>query len=281
MLQLGVYHTLIIDRETSVGLYLRDNSGENEVLLPNKYVPETFEIGDELKVFYYLDHEERPVATTLDPLITLHQFQLLRVAEVNNYGAFLDWGLEKHLFVPFKEQARKMVEGKWYLVYLYIDEKTNRLVGSNRLSKFLSTEEPTFEKFEEVNLIVSGFSDLGVEVIINEKFIGLVYNNEIFEDVKLGERKTGVIKKIREDHKIDVSFQQIGFKNIEPTAQKILDFLSKNRGFMPLHDKSSPEDIEAILGMSKKAFKKGLGSLYKAKTVTLAENGVYLTTPKE
>ncbi|GLB49165.1 CvfB family protein [Neptunitalea lumnitzerae] len=277
MIQLGVFHKLPILRERSVGLYLGDiNKEEDQILLPSKYVPEDFTIGDELEVFCYLDHEERPIATTLKPFITLNEFALLKVLEVNKYGAFLEWGLEKNLFVPFREQARKMVEGKWYLVYLYLDETTNRLVASSKTNNFISNEELTVEKFDEVDIIVSRYTDLGVEVIINNKHKGLVYNNEIFEDLSLGEKRKGVIKKIREDNKIDVSLQQIGFKNIEPSSAKVLEFLERNNGFLGLHDKSSPEDIEAILGMSKKSFKKSIGHLYKEKVIVIEENGIKL-----
>lgn len=275
MITIGKYNTLEILRETSVGLYLGDDEG-NDILLPNKYVPNEYEIGDSIAVFCYLDHEERPIATTLTPKIALNDFAMLKVVEVNAIGAFMDWGLEKHLFVPFKEQARKMEEGKWYLVYMYLDEKTGRLTASSKTNNFISNEELTVERFEEVDIIISRFTEIGVEVIINQQHKGLVYQDEIFEKVSLGERKKGVIKKIREDNKIDVALQQIGFKNIEPSAQKVLDFLTKNNGFVGLHDKSDAEDIQAILGMSKKSFKKAIGSLYKQKKVELKPDGVYL-----
>lgn len=277
MISIGDYNTLTILRETSVGLYLGNEEGE-EILLPNKYVPETYEIGDELSVFCYLDHEERPVATNIKPFIKLGEFALLRVTEVSKFGAFLDWGLEKNLLVPYSEQTIKMSEGKWYLVYLYLDETTNRLVATTKINNFLSNDELTIEKFEEVDLLVSRFTDIGIEVIINQKHKGLVYNNEVFEDVAVGDKRRGVVKKIREDHKIDVSFQQLGFKNIEPSAEKILSFLEKNNGFLGLHDKSDPEDIEAILGMSKKSFKKAIGNLYKEKKIQLTDAGIRLIT---
>ncbi|SFU46363.1 hypothetical protein SAMN05216480_104116 [Pustulibacterium marinum] len=275
MIAIGEFHNLEILRETSVGLFLGDDKG-NDILLPNKYVPDTFEIGDEIRVFVYLDHEERPIATTLEPFIYLNDFALLKAVEVNDIGAFVDWGLEKHLFVPFREQARKMEAGKWYLVHLYLDEQTDRLVGSSKTKNFISNDELTVNQFDEVECVVSRYTDLGIEVIINAKHKGLVYNNEIFEDVKLGERRKGIIKKIRDDHKIDVSFQQIGYRNIEPTAAKILEFLNRNKGFVALHDKSSPEDIEAILGMSKKSFKKAVGSLYKNRQIKIEPNGIHL-----
>lgn len=276
MILIGQYNTLTILRETSVGLFLGDNE-DNDILLPNKYVPNVYDIGDEITVFCYLDHDERPVATTLEPYINLNDFALLKVVEVNKVGAFLDWGLEKHLFVPFKEQARKMEEGKWYLVYLYLDDETGRLVASSKTNQFVCNDELSVEENEEVDLIVSRFTDLGCEVIINKKHKGLVYTDETYERLKLGERKKGFIKKIRDDHKIDVSLQPLGVKVIEPSAEKILDALKRNRGFLGLHDKSEADDISAILGMSKKTFKKAIGSLYKQKKILIKEDGIYLS----
>ncbi|ETN95325.1 CvfB family protein [Zhouia amylolytica] len=275
MIKIGEYNTLEILRLTSVGLFLGDEE-ENDILLPNKYVPENYEIGDKLKVFCYLDHDERPVATTLKPKIILNNFALLQAVEVNEIGAFMDWGLEKHLFVPYREQARKMEKGKWYLVYLYMDEETDRLVASSKTNNFISNEELSVEKFEEVDLIVSRHTEMGVEVIINQRHKGLVYENEIYSDLHLGDRLKGVVKKIRDDHKIDISLQQIGYKNIEPTAQKILKELEDNNGFLGLHDKSDADLIKEMLGMSKKSFKKAIGSLYKQKLIQIKEDGIYL-----
>lgn len=276
MISIGQYNKLKILRETSVGLFLGNNEGD-DILLPNKYVPEFFEIDDELNVFCYLDHSERPVATTLSPYIKINEFALLQAVVVNDIGAFLDWGLEKHLFVPFKEQARKMEQGKWYLVYMYLDEETDRLVGSSKTNHFLNNDVLTVNELEEVDLIVSRYTDLGVEVIINQKHKGLVYNNEIFREVKLGESLKGVIKKIREDNKIDVSLQIIGYENIEPSSEVILQKLKANNGFLNLHDKSSPEEIKRVLEMSKKTFKKAIGSLYKKKRIIINDDGIRLT----
>jgi predicted RNA-binding protein (virulence factor B family) len=275
MISIGKYNKLRILRDTSVGLFLGNEEGD-DVLLPNKYVPEFFEIDDELNVFCYLDHSERLVATNLTPHIKLNEFALLQAVEVNDIGAFLDWGLEKHLFVPFKEQARKMEQGKWYLVYMYLDDETERLVGSSKTSRFLSNEELSVNEFDEVDLIVSRYTDLGLEVIINQKHIGLVYNNELFRDVHLGENLKGVIKKIREDNKIDVSLQALGYQNIEPSSEIILQELKAKNGYLNIHDKSDPEDIKKALKMSKKTFKKSIGSLYKQKLILIKEDGIYL-----
>ncbi|AUX17915.1 S1 RNA-binding domain-containing protein [Flavobacterium columnare] len=273
MIEIGKYNTLKIARNTNIGLYLTD--GDKDVLLPNKYVPIEYEIDEEIDVFVYLDHEERPVATTLEPYIVLNEFSLLRVNYVNKFGAFMDWGLEKDLFVPFKEQA-SMEEGKRYLVYMYLDKQTNRLVGSSRLNQFLSNQNLSVENGEEVDLIVSHISDTGINVIINEKHKGLIYKDQIFEDLRTGDRIIGYIKNIRPDGKIDVSRQPLGFERIDVSAQKILDELKAGRGMLKLHDNSSPEDIKTILQMSKKTFKKAIGTLYRQKMIELRPDGIYL-----
>ncbi|WP_425237332.1 CvfB family protein [Ulvibacterium sp.] len=273
MFLLGKFNSLQILRDTSVGLFLGDDEG-NEILLPNKYVPKTYEIGEELEVFCYLDHEERPIATTLQPEIMRGEFQLLQVAEVNEFGAFMDWGLEKHLLVPFREQRSKMKEGHWYVVFCYLDTKTQRLVASNKLDKFLDNEDLSIKEREVVDLIFTRSTDLGWEVIINNLHKGLVYSNEVFKRVAIGDNTKGVIKRIRPDNKIDVSLQPMGVNVLEPAANKIYETLLQNDGFLALHDKSDPEDIKATLQMSKKTFKKGVGTLYKARKIEIKENGI-------
>ncbi|WP_116789106.1 CvfB family protein [Flavobacterium psychrotrophum] len=274
MIEIGKFNTLTIARGTSVGLYLTD--GTTDVLLPNKYVPEAWNEGDEFTAFIYLDQEERPVATTLEPLIKLNDFALLRVSYINNYGAFLNWGLEKDLFVPFREQARPMEQGKRYLVHMHLDEKSNRLVGSSKLNQFLKNEDLDVTEGEEVDLIVSHFTDLGINVIINSKYKGLLYQSDVYEDLRLGERIVGYIKTIRPDNKIDVSLQKGGVEGIEPNAEKVLDELRASRGFLRLTDDSHPEDIKTVLKMSKKSFKKAIGTLYKQRLIEIKEDGIYL-----
>ncbi|WP_313807620.1 S1-like domain-containing RNA-binding protein [Flavobacterium sp.] len=274
MIEIGKYNTLKIARDTKVGLYLSD--GETDILLPNKYVPENFQIGDELAVFVYLDHEERPVATTLEPYIFLNEFALLRVNYTNKFGAFMNWGMEKDLFVPFKEQARPMEQGKRYLVYMYIDDKTKRLVASSKTNQFLNNDEVSVEVGEEVDLIVSHITEVGINVIINEKHKGLLYKNEVFEDLRTGDRIVGFIKNIRPDGKIDVSRQAFGMERVDASAQAILDELKASRGFLRLNDDSHPEDIKTVLQMSKKTFKKAIGTLYKQKLIEIKDDGIYL-----
>lgn len=275
MIELGNYNTLEILRDTSVGLFLGDGEG-TEVLLPNKYVPEIYEIGDELTVFCYLDHEERPVTTNIKPYIVRNTFNLLRVAEVNNIGAFMDWGLEKHLLVPFSEQRTKMQTGQSYVVFCYLDDKTQRLVASNKLDKFIDNEVLTVNNWEEVDLIVTRLTDLGWEVIINNKHKGLVYLNEIFKKLSVGDQMKGYVKAIREDNKIDVSLKPIGYKSVEPAANLIYEHLTKAGGFLPFHDKSHPEDIKYAFELSKKNFKKGIGTLYRERKIDIKEDGIYL-----
>jgi len=274
MIEIGKFNVLKIARSTNVGLFLTD--GQNDVLLPTKYVPKEYEIDDEIEVFVYLDHEERPVATTLEPYIFLNEFALLKVNYINQFGAFLDWGLEKDLFVPFKEQARPMQEGKRYLVYMYLDDKTKRLVASSRTNKFLNNENLALQVGEEVDLIVSHITEAGINVIINEQHKGLMYKNEVFEDLRTGDRVIGYIKNIRPDGKIDVSRKKVGVEAIEPDAQFILDELKANKGFLGLTDNSHPEEIKTVLQMSKKSFKKAVGSLYKQKLISLSEQGIHL-----
>jgi predicted RNA-binding protein (virulence factor B family) len=274
MMEIGYYNTLKIARETKVGLFLTD--GKDDVLLPLKYVPKEYNIGDELIVFVYLDHEERPVATTLEPYILLDEFGLLRVNYVNNIGAFLDWGLEKDILVPFKEQARPMEKGKRYLVFTYMDEKTNRIVASSKTNQFLNNENITIQVGEEVDLIISHITDLGINVIINDIHKGLLYKDQVYDDIRTGDRMKGFIKTIRPDNKIDVSLQKLGYENIEPNAEKILDELRASRGYLRLNDNSNPEDIKTVLKMSKKTFKKAIGALFKEKRIEIKDDGIYL-----
>ncbi|GAA4079401.1 S1-like domain-containing RNA-binding protein [Flavobacterium cheonanense] len=274
-MKIGQFNTLKIDRDTQVGLFL--TNGKEDVLLPNKYVPKVFEIGEEMTVFVYLDHEERPVATTLVPYIFLNEFALLRVNYINQIGAFMDWGMEKDILVPFKEQARPMEKGKRYLVYLYMDEKTNRLVASSKTNQFLDNENITVEKGEEVDLIISHITEIGINVIINQKHKGLVYKDEVYDDaIRTGDKMKGYIKLVRPDGKIDVSLHKQGSENIEPNSEIIMNELRASRGFLRLNDNSNPEDIKTVLKMSKKTFKKAIGLLYKEKLIEIKEDGIYL-----
>ncbi|WP_396638123.1 S1 RNA-binding domain-containing protein [Maribacter sp. R77961] len=280
MIDLGRKNKLEILRDTSVGLFLGDGEG-NDVLLPNKYVPADYEIGKFIDVFCYLDYDERPVATTLEPDIMLGEFRLLQVAEINEYGAFMEWGLEKHLLVPFREQRDKMKQGQWYVVHCYLDQKSGRLVASNKLDKFLSNDHLELKEWDQVDLVVTRQTDLGWEVIVNERHKGLVYFNEVFKAINIGDVIPGCIKKIRKDNKIDISLQPLGSRVLEPAANKIYEVLKENGGFLALHDKSNPEEIRDVMQMSKKTFKKGLGTLYKARKITIEGDGISITADRE
>ena len=275
MFEIGKYSTLTVDRIKSPGAYLV-NDNDDDILLPNKYVPKDTNVGDDIDVFIYLDGEERPVATTLRPFILLNDFALLKANYVSKIGAFMDWGLEKDLFIPFREQERKIKEGSTYLVYMYFDHQTGRLVGSTKLEKYLDNNNHELQIRDKVHLIIWNNSELGSKVIINKKHLGLIYSNEVFKNLSVGDQTSGFIKKVREDGKIDVSLEEISYKNIEPNAKRILDVIQKNNGFLKLNDKSHPDEIKAQLGISKKAFKKAIGSLYKKRLIRLDKKGIHL-----
>lgn len=275
MIQIGDYNTLTIIREKEQGLYLSDED-QNEILLPKRYVPTEFKIWDKIEVFVYLDNDERLVAVTGKPYIIRGDFAVLRCNEVTEHGAFLDWGMVKELFCPFMEQAFKMKKGGWYLVYCFLDEKTNRLVASSKTNKYLSNLELTVSEFDEVNLIVSHPSDIGMNVIVNKKHLGLIYKDNIFSDLSIGDKLKGTVKKIRPGNKLDITLGQIGYRNIEPNAEIIMHELHDNSGFLNLTDKSSPEAIKEALQMSKKNFKKAVGTLYKQRLIDIKEDGIYL-----
>ena len=277
MIEIGKYNTLRILRETSVGLYLGDESGE-DVLLPNKYCPVDFKLDDEIEVFVYRDHEERKVATNITPKVFLNEFALLQVTAVTDVGAFLDWGMEKELMVPYREQRQKLEKGRWYVVYMDIDKKTDRLFASNKLEKHLKNDELTVEEGDKVNLVVMQKTDLGYTVIINNRHKGLVYENEIFKKLNIGDKLTGFVKEIREENKIDISLQPIGYRNaIDPNCELIHKKLVENNGYLAVTDKSSTEEISSQFGISKKAFKKAVGALYKQRKITIEPTGIKLT----
>ncbi len=275
MIELGKFNTLKILRDTDPGLFLGDDE-DNEVLLPNRYVPADFKIDDVLDVFVYLDNEERLVAVNDTPYIQKGEFALLRCNAVNEYGAFLDWGMVKELFCPFREQAFKMKKGGWYLVYCYLDEKSDRLVASSKTNRFLDNSALSVALYDEVDLIVSHPSELGMNVIVNKRHLGLIFHGDIFKDLSIGDRLKGIVKKIRPNNKIDIGLSQIGYRNIEPSAQALLELINDHDGFLDITDKSSPEAIKSVVQMSKKSFKKAVGALYKKRLIRLESDGIYL-----
>lgn len=276
MIELGKYNDLEILRHTSVGLYLGDEEGE-DILLPNKYCPENFEIGDKLNVFVYRDSEDRKIATNLVPKIKLHEFVLMKVVAANSVGAFLDWGLEKDLLVPKAEQRILMEEGRSYVVYLELDEESDRLYGSSKIDKFLENDILRVEEGDEVDLMVYHHSDLGYSVIVNNLHQGLIYDNEVFKRLQMGEQLKGYVKEIRNGNKLDISVHPIGYDKFnEVNTGLILKQLKENDGYLAFTDKSSPEAIYSKFHISKKAFKKAIGALYKDRKITLEEEGIRL-----
>ncbi len=276
MLTLGIEHLLTAFRETSVGVFLGDDQG-NEVLLPNKYVQQELDMGEEIKVFVYLDSGGRPVATTLKPNLMLNEFGYLEVKQMSQHGAFLDWGLEKELMVPFREQEVPMEEGHAYVVYLFLDEVTERLVASSRVNRFLKNRDLTVNEGEKVTILVYKQTDLGFNVIVNQQYKGLIYKNEIFQPIQIGDTLEGFVKNIRPDRRLDISLQQQGYeRNMDTNVQKVWDMLNQGQGFLALTDKSDPAAIQQQLQMSKKNFKKAIGALYRQRKIRLEKDGIYL-----
>ena len=277
MIPIGQHQELIILRHTSVGLYLGDEEETEDVLLPNKYCPEGFTLGEKLRVFVYRDYDERKIATNLEPKILMRQFAFLRVASVSSVGAFLDWGLEKDLMVPFREQRQKMEEGRWYIVYLDVDIETDRLYATNKIEKRLKNDELTAGEGDAVDVMIMKKTDLGFSVIINQQHEGLIFESDIFTKLNIGDKVKGYVKQIRDDNKMDITLHPIGFENFnDPNCEMILARLQANRGFLPLGDKSTPEAIYEMLSISKKTYKKAIGTLYKQRKIILQKDGIKL-----
>jgi predicted RNA-binding protein (virulence factor B family) len=277
MLFIGKYNNLTIERVTSVGMFLSDVEGE-EVLLPNQYLTDEMQVGDTIRVFVYLDSEDRPVATTQTPKIIRNEFAYLEVKDVSEYGAFLDWGLIKDLFVPFREQTTPMEIGEWHVVFLYLDQKSSRLLASTKIDRFLDNERLTVQEGDKVDLLIFQKTDLGFNAIVNQYHKGLIYGNEVFRELNVGDSLKGYVKKIREENKLDISLQKSVTEMIEPAGKLILDLVQKGGGFLNLSDNSSPEDIYKQLQISKKVFKKAIGGLYKQGLIKIANDGIYLVS---
>lgn len=275
MIQLGEYNQLEILRKADQGLYL-DAGEEGEILLPKRYVNRQMKIGDTIEVFVYLDQDERLTATTEKPLAKVGDFAHLEVAWVNEYGAFLSWGLMKDLFCPFREQKMRMVKGQKYIVHVHIDEESYRIMASAKVEHFLSEEKPPYAVGDEVNLLVWQKTELGFKVIIDNKFAGLIYDDQVFRQLYTGDRVKGYIKAVRPDGKIDVSLQPSGYQHTLSFADKLLEYLQSHGGKCHLGDKSDAQAIYDTFGVSKRVFKQALGDLYKRHLVTLEPNAVKL-----
>ncbi len=275
MLTIGQTYTLDVVKAVEFGFYL-DAKNLGEILLPVRYAPQDLIEGDAIDVFLYMDSEDRYVATTLQPKVSIDQFAYLKVVDVNKVGAFLDWGLTKDLFVPFAEQHRPMEVDHSYLVYVYLDRVHQRITASSKIDKFLDDEKPhSFKPQQPVDLIIASSTALGFKAIINHSHWGVLYKNEVHQRLSFGQYKKGFIKYIRPDGKIDLSLQG-GQETRDKYAKIILIYLNKQGGFAPVHDKSDPQLISDLFGMSKKAFKKAIGGLYKERIISIEKDGIRL-----
>jgi uncharacterized protein len=275
MFQLGLVNTLYAFNKTVHGMFLREDNGDEDVLLPTKHLPKDLELDETIDVFLYTDSEDRIIATTLTPKILLHQFATLEVKDVTRIGCFLDWGLEKDLLLPFSEHKGKLEAGDKITVFLFLDEETDRLIASAKIQEFVETKI-SVEEGEEVDLLIDRESELGFQVVINDKHIGLIFSNEVFQPLNKGDRIKGFIKNIREDGKIDVSLQKKGYKQIEDSQDILLKALQDNDGILYLTDKSDPDMIKKKVLMSKKAFKKAIGALYKQRKIKIEDDHIAL-----
>jgi len=274
-MKLGEINTLRIARETGIGLFLVDETG-NEVLLPKRFVPEVFEIDQDLDVFVYNDSEGRLVCTTQEPDITLNSFALLRCRDATDSGAFMEIGIMKDLFVPKKNQNDLIKPGERHMIYMYEDTLTKRLVGTARINALVKEASEDIMPDDEVDILIWNERDMGWGVIVDNQYQGMVYKNQTFEPIAIGERRTAYVNRVREDGKLDILIQKPGAKNIDESAKAVIDALERNNRFLALTDKSSPEDISTALNMSKKSFKKAIGTLYKQRIISLEKEGIML-----
>lgn len=275
MTEIGKINHLEVVKEVDFGIYL-DGGDLGEILMPKRYVPEGTMPGDHLDAFIYLDSEDRLVATTEKPLAMVEEFALLEVVSVTPVGAFLNWGLPKDLFVPFREQRQPMEQGRKYLVYVYVDTNTKRIAASSKIEHYLDNIPVDYDIDEEVDLIIVNETDLGYNAIIDNSHLGVIFKNEVFQPLNPGDKVQGYIKKIRTDGKIDLCLQKAGYEKISSFADKIISELEIAKGFLPLTDKSTPEEIYKTFKFSKKNFKAAIGALYKKRMITLEENGIRL-----
>ncbi|MDR0745365.1 MAG: GntR family transcriptional regulator [Mediterranea sp.] len=273
-IELGRFNTLEVVKEVDFGMYL-DGGEQGEILLPTRYVPENCKVGDRLNVFLYLDMEERLIATTLAPLVQVGEFACLEVNWVNEYGAFLNWGLMKDLFVPFREQKMKMQVGREYVVYAYVDEESYRIVASAKVDRYLSKEIPAYQPGDEVDILIWQKTELGFKAIIDNKYSGLLYENQIFCDIYTGDKMKAYIKQVRPDGKIDLILH--GSEHVGDFSNTLLQYIKDHGGAIPFNDKSDAPDIYDTFGVSKKIFKKAVGDLYKKRLIVIGEDGLRLT----
>lgn len=273
--RLGRYNQLEVVKEVDFGVYL-DGGDDGEILLPARYVPKDCQPGDMLNVFIYLDNEERLVATTLTPYAQVGDFACLEVAWTNQYGAFLDWGLMKDLFVPFREQKNKMEKGERYVVHVHLDEDSYRIMASAKVERYLSSDMPPYHPGDGVEILVWQRTDLGYKVIVDNRFGGLIYATDVVRPLSTGTKTEAYVRQVRPDGKIDIVLQPDGPRKVDDFAEVLLDYIRQHDGFTTFQDKTPAEDIYATFGVSKKTFKKAVGDLYKKHLVTLEEGGIRL-----
>ena len=274
MLKIGNTNTLTVARVSDYGLYL--SSSQGDILLPNRYVTPQMEVGQALDVFVYTDSEDRLVCVTDAPRAEVGEFAALTVKEVTSFGAFLDWGLEKDLLLPFKEQLNPVRTGNTVVIRVCLDPRTQRVIAVAKLQPFFHRDTSALRERQQVSLLVFQETELGYKVLVDRRYDGLVYRNEVFEPLRIGEQKTGYVKKIRDDGKLDISLQPVGVvAGMDASRATVLQKLAEaDEGYLPYHDKSEPADIERAFGLSKKAFKRAIGGLYKDKQITLEDNGI-------
>jgi len=280
MVVLGKKTSLPILKRTDFGYYL-DGDNMGEILMPKRYITDDMKIGECVDVFIFLDGEERIVATTETPIAEVGEFGWMRVSKVENVGAFMDWNVSKELLVPFSEQKIKMEEGKSYMIYVYLDPLTDRLAGTMKLEKHLDKSFPEYKIGTEVMTQIWTITDVGYKCIIDGKHLGILYKNEVYKRIFPGQKLTTYIKKVREDGKIDLSMEPIGHIRFDINSQAIMDLLLKSGGKLPYNDKTDPEVINKIFGISKKVFKAAIGTLYKQKLIEITENGIVKSQPTE
>jgi hypothetical protein len=276
-IELGKKNVLKAAWRVDFGMYLEGKGYDGKILLPERYVPADLEVGDDIEVFLYLDNEERLIATTLEPKAMVGDFAYLECVDINQYGAFLDWGLMKQLFCPFREQKRRMEVGKKYIVHVHIDEDSYRIMASAKVEKWLSQPAPEMpQQNEEADLLIWQKTELGFKVIINNRYGGLIYDSQIFQHLHTGDHVKGYVTLVRPDGKIDCALQRAGRQHTEDFSERLLTYLKARGGRCWLGDKSSAEDIKSQFGVSKRTYKQAIGNLYKRKLITITENGIEL-----
>ena len=274
MLKIGRYNDLVVGKSVEFGLYL--DYEEGEILLPQKYVPEDINVGDTISVFVYTDSEDRLVATTLEPNGIVGDFVFLEAKDVVEFGTFMDWGLEKDLLVPKSEQRDKMIVGEKYLTKICLDEMTDRAYGTTKISVNCDKDISDLKEGQKVDLLIHSRTKIGITAVINNRYFGMLYINETYKDLSVGDVSTGYIMRLREDNKIDLTLKEPGYSSVKGSSETIVNILKEAGGFIPCHDKSSPEEIRKVFSMSKKEFKRAIGGLFKKGVLDLKEDGIKL-----